>query len=69
MWLTLTWSMCQAHMRSCGGEQEVVRRHPPGVILVELHPTAMEGTGYMGGALRLLQDLYSWGYTDVSHSG
>eukprot|EP00884_Botryococcus_braunii_P017341 jgi/Botrbrau1/4290/Bobra.0390s0030.1 len=53
------------HTRMC----EVLRRHAPGVILVELHPSAVEATGYLGGALRLLQDLYSWGYTDVSHSG
>ena len=36
---------------------------------MELHPHAMEEAGYEGGALRLLEQVYEWGYTHVSHSG
>jgi hypothetical protein len=49
--------------------QDILRRCKPGVIIVELHPHAMEETGYDGGALRLLEKVYEWGYTHVSHSG
>ena len=49
--------------------QELLKRSAPGVIIVELHPQAIEDTGYEGGALRLLQQVYDWGYTHVSHSG
>ena len=49
--------------------QEVMEAWPPGVVMVELHPAAVAGTGYEGGAIRLLQRLYDWGYTGISHSG
>lgn len=42
---------------------------PPAVVLLELQPHAMVQHGYEGGALRLLNKMASWGYTDVSHSG
>ena len=42
---------------------------PPGVVLLELHPAAMEAHGFEGGAVALLQRLYSLGYTYISHSG
>ena len=45
------------------------RPTPPGVLLLELMPGAIEATGYAGGGLRLLTELYDAGYTDVSHSG
>ena len=46
-----------------------MKRCKPGAIIVELHPHAMEEAGYQGGALRLLEQVYEWGYTHVSHSG
>ncbi len=49
--------------------QDTVKRCKPGVIIVELHPHAVEETAYQGGALRLLEMVYEWGYTHVSHSG
>lgn len=49
--------------------QELLARSKPGVVLIELHPHAVEATGYEGGALRLLEQVYEWGYTHVSHSG
>ena len=49
--------------------QEVMSRSKPAVIIVELHPHAVESTGYEGGALRLLQQMVAWGYTHISHSG
>ena len=36
---------------------------------MELHPQQLEDNGFDGGAVALLEELYSWGYTDVSHSG
>ncbi|KAK9806068.1 hypothetical protein WJX72_000034 [[Myrmecia] bisecta] len=50
------------------GLKGVIEHSPPSVVMVELHPQAMEATGHEG-ALKLLRQLYSWGYTDVSHSG
>ncbi len=44
-------------------------RSKPAVIIVELHPQAMASSGYKGGAYQLLQQMYDWGYTHVSHSG
>lgn len=44
-------------------------RSKPAVIIVELHPQAMASSGYEGGAYQLLQQMYNWGYTHVSHSG
>lgn len=49
--------------------QDLLERSAPGVIVVELHAHAIEETGYEGGALRLLRQMYDWGYTHVSHSG
>lgn len=49
--------------------QELLASSPPGAIVVELLPHAIEDTGYDGGALQLLQQIYEWGYTHVSHSG
>ena len=57
------------HADSSGLVQSVMRRSTPGVILVELHPQAVESSGYDGGAVRLLQQVYDWGYTHVSHAG
>ena len=51
--------------------QGLMRRkaQPPAVVLLELQPHAMVQHGYEGGALRLLNTMAAWGYTDVSHSG
>lgn len=50
--------------------QDVLKRQvPPGAILLELHPDALDSNGYQGGAVALLQELYNLGYTDISHSG
>ena len=46
-----------------GGER------PPGVVLLELYPDALEQYGYPGGAVAVLQHLQDLGYTDISHSG
>ena len=42
---------------------------PPGVVLLEMLPAAVEAAGYEGGALALLGRMHAWGYTDMSHSG
>ena len=49
--------------------QDVIARSKPAVIIVELHPHAMDKVGYEGGAVKLLEDVMSWGYSHVSHSG
>ena len=49
--------------------QDVIERSKPDVILVELHPGLMAELGYEGGALKLLQGIYSKGFEHVSHSG
>ena len=46
-----------------------MRQTPPGAILLELHPDAVEAHGYPGGAGAVLQQLHALGYTDMSHSG
>jgi hypothetical protein len=47
----------------------LARGTPPAVVLLELQPHAMARHGYEGGALRLLNSMVAWGYSDVSHSG
>ena len=41
----------------------------PHVIMLELHAARMDKLGYAGGALGLVEQLYSLGYTDVYHAG
>lgn len=47
----------------------LMRKTPPGAILLELYPGDLEAHGYPGGAAALLQQLHDLGYTDMSHSG
>ena len=53
----------------CGRQEVLLRGTPPGVVLLELHSQRLDSHGFPGGALALLQQLHSLGYTDISHSG
>ena len=46
-----------------------MRQTPPGVILLELHSQQLASHGFPGGALAVLQQLHTLGYTEISHSG
>lgn len=56
----MTWAVLQ---------EVLTRQAPPGVVLMELHSQKLESNGFPGGALTVLQTLYSLGYTEISHSG
>ena len=50
--------------------QDLIATKPPGVILMELYPQAMNRLGDSDGdAAELVQRMYDWGYSDISHSG
>ncbi len=50
--------------------QDLIATRPPGVILMELYPASMDRLGdAQEDAADLVQRLYDWGYSDISHSG
>ncbi|KAK9834954.1 hypothetical protein WJX84_011882 [Apatococcus fuscideae] len=52
------------------GMKDLIATKPPGVILMELYPQAMNRLGDSDGdAAELVQRMYDWGYSDISHSG
>ena len=44
-------------------------QRPPPAVLLEFYPAAIPSTGYPHGPTAILHRLFSWGYTEISHSG
>ncbi|KAK9862507.1 hypothetical protein WJX84_003997, partial [Apatococcus fuscideae] len=52
------------------GMKDLIATKPPGVILMELYPSALDRLGDKNGdAADLVRRMYDYGYSDISHSG
>lgn len=49
------------------GAERLMSEAPPPIVIIEFNAWAVERSGF--GAMRLLEQMYAWGYTDMSHSG
>lgn len=50
------------------GAAKLMATRPPPIVVLELRPTAMQAAGWADPGT-VLQRMWEWGYTDISHSG